>query len=383
LKPNGLVSFITSSQWLQTNYGKVFTKFLTENSNPVTLINFGGHKIFKDATVDSNILIIENDKPQNKLKASLFKKDWNESILIDNYHKTNKLNIDILKTEKWIIANETIIDLKSKIKSNNVFLKDLKIKINYGIKTGFNEAFIINQTTKEKLIKEDKNAAKIIKPIFRGRDVHRYTATWANLYLIVSKNGIDIETDYPSIFNHLNSFGNNVKNRGDQGQKWWNLRACSYYDLFETEKIIYPETTVRRSEFLYQKEECYIDKTCFMITGEDLKFINGILSSQLMEWYLETELRLLGKSSIQYSKQYIENVPIPILTETNQDLHDQIVTLVEQMLKTKSQQQTAVTERDKSYLDEKCKNLDAQINNLVYALYELDAAAIAIIEKKN
>jgi adenine-specific DNA-methyltransferase len=381
LKDKGLVSYITSNQWLQTNYGKVLINYLKENSNPVTLINFGGHKIFKDATVDSNILIIENSKPKNKLEATLFKKNWNDTILIDDYHQENKLTIDIIKSEKWIIADDSVITLKKKIKTNTENLKNLKVKINYGLKTGFNEAFIINEETKDKLIAEDKSAAKIIKPIFRGRDVHRYTATWANLYLIVSQNGIDIENDYPSIYNHLNSFGNKVKIRSDQGQKWYNLRACSYYDLFETEKIIYPETTVRRSEFLYIEEECYIDKTCFMITGKDLKFINGILASRLMEWFLETELRLLGKTTIQYSKQYLENVPIPKLNKVNKEIHDTIVTLVEQMLQVKKQQQTAITERDKSYLEEKCKNIDNQINNLVYELYGLNEEEIDIVEK--
>lgn len=380
LKERGLVSYITSNQWLQTNYGKVLINFLKENSNPVTLINFGGHKIFKDATVDSNILIVENSKPKNKLEATLFKKDWNDKILIDDYHQENKLTIDIIKSEKWIIADDSVIALKKKIKTKTESLKNLKVKINYGLKTGFNEAFIITEETKNKLIAEDKNASKIIKPIFRGRDVHRYTATWANLYLIVSQNGIDIENDYVSIYNHLNSFGNKVKTRSDQGQKWYNLRACSYYDLFETEKIIYPETTVRRSEFLYIKEECYIDKTCFMITGKDLKFINGILASRLMEWFLETELRLLGKTTIQYSKQYLENVPIPKLNKSNQETHDTIVNLVEQMLVAKKQQQTAITERDKSYLDDKCKNIDTQINDLVYELYGLSEEEIEIVE---
>jgi len=381
LKANGLVSFITSSQWLQTNYGKVLINFFKNNSNPNTLINFGGHKIFKDATVDSSILIIENSKLKNKLEATLFKKNWNEKILIDNYHHKNKIKIDIVKNEKWIIADNSVLDLKKKIKTKTESLKNLKVRINYGLKTGFNEAFIIDEETKNKLIKDDKNASLIIKPIFRGRDVHRYTSTWANLYLIVSQNGIDVENDYPSIFNYLNSFGEKIKSRSDQGQKWYNLRACSYYDLFETEKIIYPETTARRSEFLYVKEECYIDKTCFMITGKDLKFINGILASKLMEWFLETELRLLGKTGVQYSKQYIENVPIPKINKSNQETHDKIVNLVDQMLASKKQQQTAVTERDKNYLEEKCRNIDNQINELVYELYGLSDEEIKIVEK--
>lgn len=118
----------------------------------------------------------------------------------------------------------------------------------------------------------------------------------------------------------------------------------------------------------------------FYDNRKNLKFINGILASRLMEWFLETELRLLGKTTIQYSKQYLENVPIPKLNSYNQEIHDKIVNLVEQMLQAKKQQQTAVTERDKSYLEDKCKNIDSQINDLVYELYSLTDDEISIIE---
>jgi hypothetical protein len=230
------------------------------------------------------------------------------------------------------------------------------------------------------LISKDSKNAEIIKPILRGRDTHKYFYEWKNLFLIVSKNGVNVERDYPSIYEHFLNFGEKIKKRSDQGEHWWNLRACSYYNLFEGEKIIYPETTVRRSEFCFTNEEVYLDKTCFMITGSDLKFLNGVLSSKLMEWFLESELRLLGKTSIQYSKQYIEKVPIPKITSENQQLHDDLVKLVEQMLKAKKEEQNAQSDHEKNLYKNLTESLDYKINNLVYKLYNLTPEEIDLVE---
>ncbi|MDO9341093.1 MAG: N-6 DNA methylase, partial [Bacteroidales bacterium] len=305
LKQNGLVSFITSNQWLQTNYGKILRKYFVEKANPELLINFGGLKIFQDATVDTSILVLSKSECNNNLTACHFKNDYAKGNSIEEYLYKNAVILNNLNVEKWVIAKSDTIELKNKIKQKSEILKNWKIKINYGIKNGLNEAFIIDTLTKNEIIKQDKNASKIIKPILRGRDVHKYSVEWAGLWLIVTKNGIDIN-NYPSVYNYLKNFEQKLKSRYDQGDNWWNLRSCSYYDLFEKEKLIYPETTVRRSEFCYDNKKSYIDKTCFMVTGENLKFLNGVLSSKLLEWYLESELRLLGKRSIQYSKQFIE-----------------------------------------------------------------------------
>lgn len=382
-KIKGILSFITSNQWLQTNYGKKLKSFILENSNPDLLINFGGLKIFQNATVDTSILILTKETLKNELRACHFKNDFTKDGNIENYIINNLVTLKDLQTDRWIIANNKFIELKNKIKQKGIILQKWDIKINYGIKTGFNEAFIINEEVKNKLCYEDNKSIEIIRPILRGRDVHKYTKEWANLWLIVTKNGVNIKK-YNAIFNHLFSHVSSLKKRADQGENWWNLRACIYYDDFEKEKIIYPETTVRRSEFLLDKEKFFIDKTCFMITGKDLTYLNGILASSLMEWFLESELRLLGKNSIQYSKQFIEQIPIPKINFTNQtekSRHDKVVQLVEQMLDSKKKLAEAKTEKDKSYLERRCTNLDIQIDELVYELYGLTSSEIDIIEK--
>jgi hypothetical protein len=368
LKPQGLLAYITSSQWLQTNYGKKLRDFLVQKANPTLLLNFGGVKVFRDATVDSSILVLKNEPCTFQLRAVAFSNDFQMGIDdLNKYVEKNQLLLTDLHADKWTIADEQTLALKEKIKTAGSLLKDWNVKINYGIKTGMNEAFIIDEATKNELIKKDKKSAEIIVPLLRGRDVHQYHAEWANLYLILTKNGTDIKR-YPAIAKHLNSFGDAVKKRADQGENWWNLRACAYYDSFAEQKIIYPETTVRRSEFYLDTAGMYIDKTCFMITGEHLAFLNGVLSSTLIEWYLESELRSLGKNSIQYSKQYMENVPLPALERIDKALYQKIAHTT-----------LALTQAYKTNIVgfEILKN---ELDNAVFELYGISQEEIASIQ---
>lgn len=385
LKEDGLLSFITSNQWLQTKYGKVLRQHFVSNSNPELLINFGGLKIFQDATVDTSIFITKKMKCEFNLVACHFKNDYIKGSSIDEYISKNQTTISNLENEKWFIGSDSSGNLKEKIKRNSVSLRNSNLKIYRGILTGLNDAFIIDSETKEKLCKEEPHSAEIFKPILRGRDVHKYSIEWAGLWLIVAKNGIDIQRNYKVIFNHLSGFGNDIKNRYDQGDYWWNLRSCSYYENFEKEKIIYPETTVRRSEFFLDRGKIFIDKTCFMITGEDLAFINGILSSRLMEWYMESELRLLGKRSIQYSKIFIENVPVhknDLNNQSEKKLHNDIVKHVEIMLSLHKQLAFSNSVSQKEIIQRQIDATDAEIDRLVYELYGLNKEEIAIIEEK-
>jgi len=380
LKHNGLVSFITSNQWLQTNYGKVLRRYFVEKTNPELLINFGGLKIFQDATVDTSILILSKSECKNNLTSCHFKNDYEKGNSIDEYLNNNKITLNNLNVDKWVIAKLDTIELKNKIRQKGEILKHWRININRGLLTGLNEAFIIDTKTKNELVKQNKNAKKIIKPILRGRDVHKYSVEWAGLWLIVTKNGININ-DYPSIYEHLKSFGQKIKSRADQGNNWWNLRACSYYDLFEKEKLIYPETTCRRSEFYYDIKGYFIDKTCFMITGENLKFLNGVLSSKLLEWYLESEIRLLGKTGAQYSKQYIEQIPVPKISKINLSLSNKIVKLVVQIIKLYEEKEGTKLQTVISQLESKIDYCESRINEIVYQLYDLTEDEIKIIEK--
>jgi len=321
LKENGFLGFITSNKWLRANYGKSLRNYLLENTQPIELIDLGSG-IFESATVDSNILIFKKSKnPKNEFLGLDISKE-NEFTDFSFYDEL-KVKMEVKKDDVWIITSIFSSIIKNKIETIGISLKNWDVKINYGIKTGFNEAFIINSDTRNFLINQDSRSQEIIVPILRGRDVHRYFYTHQNLYLINVHNGdkvnprVEID-DYPAIKIYLSKFLPQLLSRSDKGETPYHLRSCAYLSLFEEGKLIYPETTVRRGEFVYDNNNYYLDKTCFLITGKSLKYLNTILSSKLFTFYLEDKLRLVGPITIQYSKQYIENIPIYKLSEAKQ-----------------------------------------------------------------
>jgi len=323
LKPDGLISFITSNQWLQAQYGKVLRDYFIKKTNPEKLINFGGVKIFKDATVDSSIFTSRKTNCKFNLKACIFPNSFiGEDI--SAFISLNSLQVKNLEADKWFIVEDNINELRERIKTNNSILKNHNVKIFRGILTGFNEAFIIDTEKKEELCKNNPENLEIIKPLLRGRDIHRYNKNWAELWLITTLPSMNLVIDdFPIIRNYFQSFGKRLEQTGEKGSrkktnnKWFETQdTISYYQKIFEEKIIYPETTVRRAEFYRDTEGFYIDKTAFMIVGENLGYYQAILASKLMQWYLEFDLRSLGKNSIQYSKIFIEKTPIPKLSES-------------------------------------------------------------------
>lgn len=141
--------------------------------------------------------------------------------------------------------------IKEKIENIGTPLKEWDINIYRGILTGYNEAFIINQDTRDKLIAASSKNAEIIRPILRGRDIKKYRADWADLYIInthtgyKSQNGnlippIEIES-YPAIKEYLDLFYAQLSKRQDKGITPYHLRSCIYLEDFYKKKLIYPD----------------------------------------------------------------------------------------------------------------------------------------------
>jgi hypothetical protein len=321
IKPNGLLGFITSNKWMRANYGKPLRNYLIKTTNPYLLIDLGAG-VFDSATVDSNILLLSKKSYENNFFGMDLMKE--KSISDFTLFENKKALINISLNEIWVLTKDTFQSINEKIEINGLPLKKWNIKINRGLLTGFNEAFIIDNQTKANIIKKDPRSSDIIVPLLRGRDIHRYYYHHQNLFLINTHNGdknksrIEIE-NYPEIKNHLLKYWDNISKRTDQGDTPFNMRNCAYLSLFEEDKIIYPETTVRRGEFVFDNSKVYIDKTCFMITGKSLKYLNAILASRLYTFYLENKLRLVGPVTIQYSKQYMDEVPV-LRIDRNQEI---------------------------------------------------------------
>ena len=213
--------------------------------------------------------------------------------------------------------------IKRKIEAVGTPLKDWDIQINYGIKTGYNDAFIISTAKRDEILancsseEERRKTDELIRPILRGRDIKRYGYNWANLWLINTHNGvkgriprIDI-ADYPAIKAHLDHYWRNIKDRADKGDTPYNLRNCAYLEDFNKPKIVYPETT-QGAFFAFDEKGLLLDKTCFMFTSQDALYLQRILSSKLYEYAYKHIFSsvALGIHGYQYNKHALIKLPV-------------------------------------------------------------------------
>ena len=375
----GVLCYISSNKWMRAGYGKKLREFFLKY-NPRILIDLGPG-VFKSATVDANIIVIQKARGQNLLRGlTLDKKD--KSRINDKVSKESD-NLSHVTEGPWFIGSEAEVRLKEKIEHIGKPLKEWDITINYGIKTGYNPAFIIDNETKKELINKDPNSAEIIKPILLGNDIRRYhVASKTKWWLLDVHNGyggippVDID-DYEAIKNRMNKneYYSRLEKRSDKGITPYNLRNCAYHAEFEKRKIIYPETTLSAKFFYDSKGEFFADKTCFIMTGKNLKILLAMLSSNLLFYAYKTffaSVNLAGKG-YQYNKHQFEKFPIP---QINGKQESQLTDLVDKIL-------TCTQSSD--YLQNPANQTDVyeherQIDELIYNFCELTKEEIRIVE---
>jgi adenine-specific DNA-methyltransferase len=265
LKNNGLLAYVTSRQWMQANYGKVLRKYLSENTNPLQLIDFGQSKVFDNATVFVNILLTEKAANQYQTQTYLKEKENEESKWLDSVTENFTERKD-LGIESWTLSNTT--SYQNAIKKKGIAIVELiqeeKLLINRGITTGFNDAFHIQQKDKDKLLAADAKNADIIKPLLRGKDIKRYNYQFDSWYIINAHNGIretnvpriDVVRDYPHIYEHLQKYEKELVERQDKGEHWTNLRNCAFLEEFEKPKIVWIEIS-DRANYAYDDKGMY------------------------------------------------------------------------------------------------------------------------------
>ena len=331
LQEKGNLCYITSNKWMRANYGKSLRKFFSQY-NPLILIDLGPG-IFSTATVDTNILLIEKSKPQNiSLKAINLTKKKKIDALTDN----DFILLNNLTQESWIILSPQEQKIKQRIEAVGTPLKDWDINIYRGVLTGYNKAFIIDGKTKDELIAKDPKSAEIIKPILRGRDIKRYKAEFADLWLIATFPALNLNIDdYPAIKEYLEQFlpkikqtgetfidsdGKKQKTRKKTGNKWFETQdQIAYYKEFEKEKIVYQEI-VRNSEFYLDNNIFFPEATTFIITGKDIKYLISNLNSKPVTYFFKTFYAGggLGEKGFRYKKAFLINLPIPQIPESEQ-----------------------------------------------------------------
>ncbi|GAA8311558.1 hypothetical protein HpDR23_14620 [Helicobacter pylori] len=394
LKEKGFNAFITSNKYARAKYGAKLRELLLKKTTLVSYMELNALKVFESATVDTSIIHFIKQPPLKESVLKYYEPIENDK---DDLKSTPSLLMkqNALQTESFIFANTTLLDLRDKMENIGTPLKDWGIQINYGIKTGCNEAFIIPTEKRDEILKNCDDAQKdergmserertieLIKPILRGKDIKRYSYEWADLWVINTHNGytsafkskippIDIEK-YPALKAHLDSHYDAITTRSDQGDTPYNLRNCAYLEDFEKEKIVYPETS-QGAYFVYENSGIFLEKTAFMIVSDayNLKLLTALLNSKLVTFYFKNFCGgcILGKSGYQYNKHALEKIPIPKITTKNQELAHKITDCAEQILQAKAKDPKANTQE-----------LEKEIDALVYQLYNLTHEEIKIIE---
>jgi len=380
LKPDGFLTYITSNKWMRAGYGDKLRTFFSQYQ-PLELIDLGPD-VFDTATVDTCILILKKQKSNfDKFKAVTLKKEEKNDLFNVFEEKDTYIKIT---SSAWFVGSDLEHRLKEKIEKIGKPLKDWDVKIYYGIKTGLNEAFIITTEKRNEILanckdeKERKRTEAIIKPILRGRDIKRYYYEWAGLWVIVIPAGwtngnrgkekpeVFIEKTFKSLMKHLKQFEKKAKERDDQGDYWWELRHCDYYEEFEKEKVVWNRIT-ENIIFSYLPSGLYILDSTFMFTGNNLKYLLALLNSKLCGWWTKISAATLGEGNYG-AKIYIENTPLAPINKNNQKIENEIEFFINKIL--------SVENKDVNLII-RYKN---QIDQLVYKLYDLTDEEIKVIE---
>nr|WRE08999.1 class I SAM-dependent DNA methyltransferase [Helicobacter pylori] len=385
LKEKGFNAFITSNKYACAQYGAKLRELLLKKTTLVSYMELNALKVFESAAVDTSIM---NFIKQTPLKESDFKYYEPTPNDKDDLKSTPSflMKQNALSTESFIFANATLLDLRDKIENIGTPLKDWGIQINYGIKTGANEAFIIPTEKRDAILnacktqEERERTERLIKPILRGKDIKRYSYEWAHLWVINTHNGytsalkskippIDIEK-YPATKVHLDAHWDTIATRSDQGDTPYNLRNCAYLEDFEKEKIVYPCIMAKEPCFVYEEKGFYAPAPANIITGDkiEIKYLTALLNSKCI-YFAMRKFYMGGGIEGELKTNNLEKIPIPKITPKNQELADKITDGAKQILALKEKDPKANTQ-----------GLEKEIDALVYQLYHLTDEEIKIIE---
>ena len=364
----GVLTYITSNSWLKAEYGKSLRKWFAERCMPLQLIEMG-KGVFENAIVDTAVLIVRSgiDNPVTCLAVDV-------EQTLDHQFPPPKGDWGTLKPlgdRPWMALSSVERTVMEKMEATGTPLREWDISIYYGIKTGFNDAFIIDTALRNRLIAEDPASGKILKPVLRGRDIARYRANWAGLWLISTFPSLDLDIDfYPAIKRHLLSFGKERlgqdgrsllgggRSRKKTQNAWYELQdTCAYHERFSEEKLFWMDLTPEgRFSYAPAGTEMYCANTVYFMHGPMMKRLAAFLNSSLITWYVHKTAVTSGMGTARWFAVTVENIPIPRVLQNGRELER----MVDDLLMTMHDGAT-----------EKIEDLECTIENLIFQAYEI------------
>ncbi len=337
LKDKGTLTYITSNTWMRTNFGEGLREFFVTKSNPEILLNFEDTKIFPTATVEVNIMVTKREKWNKNLQAVAIKGDYVPGNSINDYLNAKKIVLYDLDKESWVIVDNDDFEIKKAVNEKGVQLKNWNINFYRGFLTGFNDAFFINEEQKEEFIKNEPKSEEIIKPLLRGRNICKFNYKFDELYVIFipwhfplngdpSISGASLEAEkafkeqYPFVYNHLLKFKAELsaRNKSETGirYEWYALQrpAATFAEEFEKEKLVWLSISDKPA-FALDSKKMFVTAPAYIMTSDCNKYLLTMLNSKAMEWYLDKVSSSTGQGTNQWSKIFVEQLPIPQLPE--------------------------------------------------------------------
>ena len=377
LAPGGELSYIVPNKWLRAGYGAALRGWLASSQTLLEFVDFGDLPVFPEATTYPAIVALRQGAPaaESTFRAAALPKL--QTVNFDTYVSglAREVSQVSLRASGWNMADVEKQKLLDKMHSNSMSLGDyVQGKVYYGIKTGYNAAFVIDAATRASLIASDQRAKEIIKPFLAGRDLKRYQQPQTDNYLILLEAGWTrnklgwaqhpvtkrwqepakpnslsgwevLVANYPSVAEYLKPFEKQAASRTDKGHFWWELRACDYYDAFEVDKIVYQVFQVK-SVFTLDQNGSYFNNATYIIPGNDL-FLLGVLNSKI-GWLLIANYCTEIQNGYQLIYEYFKRIPIPAATAAEQAA---IAALVQQILAAKATDPAADTTAPEAAVD--------------------------------
>ncbi len=362
----GVLTYITSNSWLRAAYGKATRRLLAENHAPLRLVELG-KDVFENAIVDSSILILREGKHEGPcMTVDMDRLNVGDFPPEDRHWGRFRPR----NAEPWVVLSKIEQGVMDKMKKAvGIPLKEWKVIMNNGIKTGYNQAFVINGATREQLLAEDPGVAEIVKPLLQGRDIRRWHARFNDRWLILVRRGTEIER-YPGVFAWLQRH-KGALSRKSGANAWYELQASpsdETHARFGHEKLFWMEIA-DCGRFAYSDDEMYCNNKVFVMSGESLPYLCAVLNSTLVSWLVDRIAPTTGKGRPQWNKYIVEAIPVPKLSREDER---SIVELAHLLI------DIAKEDGDDSAIGE----IEERVDRLVYRLYKLTAQEVAAVERR-
>ena len=322
IRQGGRFGMITSNKFMRANYGKNLRAYLSTNAVLNEIVDFGELPVFKDAAAMTAILLTQHES----VDAQAFRFTQMRTLDFDSLQAEvdrigEQLNQEALG-ENWTLATVDEIRILNQIKENSTTLTEYcDGQIQYGIKTGFNKAFIIDAETRDYLINEDPRSAEIIKPCVVGTDIRKYEIQFRERYLIFTRRGVDVE-QYPAIKQYLNQYRAELEPKKSRAEKhgrkvgnyrWYEIQdTTAYYTEFERPKIIYP-IIAKEPRFTLDVDNYFANDKCFIIAQHDYYFL-ALLNSRLLFEIAKLSVSILGDPNVggrlELRAVHLQHLPI-------------------------------------------------------------------------